>query len=209
MLEDEIKNISEEAVEEASRQLQCRLKRNYGKNEEKFHLYSARNIFSSAEPLESLSLEERPCEIMRVSDSQIGNQLSQLVPMLEDMQQTCNEVHKLRREMLDASFNVRMRIQAIEDSGVHPMADVVENLFVEIQKLNHLLHRLNGIVDRDQTNDKHVQGEEVMSESLNEDIDAIGPTDDQQLDRPTPTDRIETGDLDDLRLVSRAVQQRM
>jgi len=167
MLEDEIKNISEEAVEEvgtllylslavavrchhwallfqASRQLQCRLKRNYGKNEEKFHLYSARNIFSSAEPLESLSLEERPCEIMRVSDSQIGNQLSQLVPMLEDMQQTCNEVHKLRREMLDASFNVRMRIQAIEDSGILPMADVVENLFVEIQKLNHLLHRLNG-----------------------------------------------------------------
>lgn len=65
-----------------------------------------------------------------------------------------------------------------------------------------------GIVDKDQTNDKHVQGEEVMSESLNEDIDAIGPTDDQQLDRPT-TDRIETGNLDDLRLVSRAVQQRM
>lgn len=48
-----------------------------------------------------------------------------------------------------------------------------------------------------------------MSESLNEDIDVIGPTDDQQLDRPTPTGRIETGDLDDLRLVSRAVQQRM
>lgn len=129
---------------QASHQLQCRLKRNYGKNEEKFHLYSARNIFSSAEPLESLSLEERPYEIMRVSDSQIGNRLSQLVPMLEDVQQTCNEVHKLRREMLDASFNVRMRIQAIEDSGVQPMADVVENLFVEIQKLIHLLRCLSG-----------------------------------------------------------------
>ena len=67
-----------------------------------------------------------------------------------------------------------------------------------------------GIVDRVQAHDKHVQGEEeVMSETFNEDIDATGPTDDQQLDRPIPTGRIETGDLDDLRLVSRAVQQRM
>lgn len=174
MLEAEIENVSEEAVEEVStlpyhtlpyaavrcllcvlpclfqacRKLLCKLKTNFEKNMEKFQLYSARNIFSCAaeEPLESLSLEERSSceEITRISDSQIRNQLSQLLPVHEDVQQTCNEAHKLLRERRDASFNVRMRIQAIEDSGVQPMEDVVDYLSVEIRKLVQLVHCLSG-----------------------------------------------------------------
>lgn len=111
---------------------------------EKFQLYSARNIFSCAEPLEPLSLEERPCEIMRASDGQIRNQLSQSMVVYEDVQQSCNEAHKLRREMRDASFNVRIRIQAIEDSGVQPMSDAVANIEAEIHKLLQLFQCFSG-----------------------------------------------------------------